>query len=311
MGISNPLIPGSMRDQREMTTDRGDLTFSQRHGYEALPQPMRLEEISDALRREIWNAVRTLLLSYRKGFSVDSYYFHANGQKFIERAFGKFQKRSEDEVSTIYGRVMNICKNVVTTHQFNLVLDFLEIMIDEQKGSREFGDRIKELFESHGAAYRLEISAFDCQFIPCASKEQGDAVQQAFETLREGGMEGATTHLRDAAGHINAGQFADSISDSIHAVESAARVLDPKASKTLTPALNSLEKAGVLKHRALKEAFAKLYGYTSDEQGIRHALLDQNAADVGLEEALFMFGACASFAAYLTEKHRQVKIVES
>ena len=103
----------------------------------------------------------------------------------------------------------------------------------------------------------------------------------------------------------------DSISDSIHAVESAARVLDPQASKTLTPALNSLEKAGVLKHRALKEAFAKLYGYTSDEQGIRHALLDQNAADVGLEEALFMFGACASFAAYLTEKHRQVKIVES
>ena len=255
-----------------MTTDRGDLTFSQRHGYEALPQPMRLEEISDALRREIWNAVRALLLSYRKGFSVDSYYLHTNGQKFIERAFGKFQKRSEDEVSTIYGRVMNICKNVVTTHQFNLVLDFLEIMIDEQKGSREFGDRIKELFESHGAAYRLEISAFDCQFIPCASKEQGDAVQEAFETLREGGMDGATTHLRGAAGHINAEPIRRLYlrQHSCGGVGSP-RVLDPKASKTLTPALNSLEKAGVLKHRALKEAFAKLYGYTSDEQGIRHA----------------------------------------
>ena len=199
----------------------------------------------------------------------------------------------------------------MTAADFNKVLDFLEIMIDEQKRSGEFVDKIKDLFERHGAAYRLEISAFDCQFFPCSSKEQGDAVQQALETLREGGMDGATTHLRDAASHINASQFADSISDSIHAVESVARVLDPKASKTLTPALNSLEKAGVLKHRALKEAFAKLYGYTSDEQGIRHALLDQNAADVGLEEALFMFGACASFAAYLTEKHRQVKIVES
>ena len=52
-------------------------------------------------------------------------------------------------------------------------------------------------------------------------------------------------------------------------------------------------------------------GYTSDEQGIRHALLEQGSANVGLEEALFMFGACASFAAYLTEKHRQVKIVGS
>ena len=294
-----------------MTTDRGDLSFSQRYGYEDLPSPMRLEDISDDLRREIWNAVRTLLFKYRTLVAYDSYFFKDRGERFVERVLGKFQRSPEGHIRTDYQEVMNYCETVVMTDDFNKVLDFLEIMIDEQKGSREFGDSIKELFESHGAAYRLEISAFDCQFVPCASKEQGDAVQQAFETLREGGMEGATTHLRDAAGHINASQFADSISDSIHAVESAARVLDPKASKTLTPALNSLEKAGVLKHRALKEAFAKLYGYTSDEQGIRHALLDQNAADVGLEEALFMFGACASFAAYLTAKHRQVKIVES
>ena len=63
------------------------------------------------------------------------------------------------------------------------------------------------------------------------------------------------------------------------------------------PALDSLEKAGVLKHPALKQAFDRLYGYTSTEQGIRHALLDKDAADVGLNEAIFMFGACASFAA--------------
>ena len=267
---------------------------------------MRLEKISDDLRREIWNAVRTLLFKYRwhSGFA---YSFRANGQRFIERVLGRFQKRSEDDVSTVYQEVMDICKNVVTTHKFNRVLDFLEFMIDEQKDLAEFADTIEGLFERHGAAYRLDTSGLHCQFIPCSSKEQGDAVQQAFETLREGDMRGATTHLRDAAGHITAGQFADSISDSIHAVESAARVLSPKDSKTLNPALDSLERAGVLKHRALKGAFEKLYGYTSDEQGIRHALLDQNTADVGLEEALFMFGACASFAAYLTEKYRQVK----
>ena len=47
------------------------------------------------------------------------------------------------------------------------------------------------------------------------------------------------------------------------------------------------------------------YGYTSNEQGIRHALTHQAAADVGLDEAMFMFGACASFVAYLANKHRQ------
>ena len=118
-------------------------------------------------------------------------------------------------------------------------------------------------------------------------------------------MDGAATHLRQAAEHINARQYADSVADSIHAVESVARVIDPKASKPLGPALDSLEKAGMLKHKALKEAFQKLYGYASDEQGIRHALLEKDAPQVGQDEAVFMFGACASFAAYLTNRHRR------
>lgn len=119
-------------------------------------------------------------------------------------------------------------------------------------------------------------------------------------------MDGAASHLRNAADHINAQQYADAIADSIHAVESVARMIAPKSSTTLKPALRSLEKAGTLKHPVLRQAFEKLYGYTSDEQGIRHALINQNAADVDLDEAIFMFGACASFAAYLTQKHRQV-----
>ena len=62
----------------------------------------------------------------------------------------------------------------------------------------------------------------------------------------------------------------------------------------------------MLNHRALKEAFSKLYGYTSDENGIRHALLEEGAADVDLDDAVFMFGACASFAAYLVNRHKQL-----
>ena len=142
--------------------------------------------------------------------------------------------------------------------------------------------------------------------VPRVSRETGEATRQAIETVRDGGMDGAAAHLRRAAEHINARQYADSVVDSIHAVDSVARVIDPKASGTLGPALDSLEKAEVLKHPALKQAFKKLYGYTSNEQGMRHPLIDRSAADVGQDEAVFMFGACASFAAYLVSKRRQV-----
>ena len=56
-------------------------------------------------------------------------------------------------------------------------------------------------------------------------------------------------------------------------------------------------------HPALKDAFSKLYGYTSNEQGVRHALLDRTDAQAGQDEAVFMLGACASFASYLWRKH--------
>ncbi len=163
------------------------------------------------------------------------------------------------------------------------------------------------MFERHGAAYRLDTSQRPYKFFPQTSKEQGEAVRRVIETLGESGMEGAAAHLRQAAQHINAGQHGDSIADSIHAVESVAKKIDQRANKTLGPALDSLERAGVLKHPALKEAFKKLYGYTNDEQGIRHARLDKGSPDVGLDEAVFMFGACASFAAYLVAKQRKAE----
>ncbi len=115
-------------------------------------------------------------------------------------------------------------------------------------------------------------------------------------------MGGSAAHLKNAAECINGQDWAGSIRESIHAVESVARQLDPKASTALGPALAALEKRVSL-HPALKSAFTKLYGYTSNEQGIRHPLLKQDSANVGMDEAVFMLGACASFSSYLWRKH--------
>jgi hypothetical protein len=68
------------------------------------------------------------------------------------------------------------------------------------------------------------------------------------------------------------------------------------------PSLAALAGQGEL-HPALKGAFSKLYGYTSDEEGIRHPLLDDEEARPGLGEAVFMLSACAAFASYLCRKH--------
>ena len=53
-------------------------------------------------------------------------------------------------------------------------------------------------------------------------------------------------------------------------------------------------------HGALKAALKQLYGYTSDADGIRHAILDQ--ARVGFDEAKFMLVVCAAFVNFMIGK---------
>jgi len=76
---------------------------------------------------------------------------------------------------------------------------------------------------------------------------------------------------------------------------------DPKAK--LGDALKNLEKLGVKLHPALQIAFDKLYGYTSNEGGIRHCLLEQST--IYFEDAKFMLVSCSAFVNLL--KARSIK----
>jgi hypothetical protein len=101
---------------------------------------------------------------------------------------------------------------------------------------------------------------------------------------------------------VTEGDYGGSIRESVHAVEAVARTLEPTANK-LAPALAKLEKT-VRIHPALSRGFGNLYGFTSDEKGIRHPLLDEPVANVDETDALYMLGSCAAFVSYLINKAR-------
>lgn len=73
---------------------------------------------------------------------------------------------------------------------------------------------------------------------------------------------------------------------------------DPKA--TLGQAVKKLEDSGVKLHPAFEGALQKMYGYTSDAEGIRHALLEESALDA--DDARFMLVSCSAFVNYLKAK---------
>jgi len=99
--------------------------------------------------------------------------------------------------------------------------------------------------------------------------------------------------------------YRNSIKESISAVESLGKIVSKQNKATLGPALNAVEKTTKL-HPVLKEAFQKLYGYTSDAQGIRHALMDEPTLDI--EDAKFMLISCSAFVNYLVVKAQKAGI---
>ncbi|WSG97264.1 hypothetical protein U8P76_10995 [Rhizobium johnstonii] len=151
------------------------------------------------------------------------------------------------------------------------------------------------------AAYRVVQDSI----VPMASPEEGKAIVKAIESLSNAGLEGARSHITKASTHLTAGNFADSVRESIHAVEAVAFT---KTGQTggFAAALKALNKSEPM-HEAFRIALEKLYGYTSNEQGVRHSLLDRGDANVTERDALFMLGVCASFVTYLLRANIEQK----
>lgn len=93
--------------------------------------------------------------------------------------------------------------------------------------------------------------------------------------------------------------YRNSIKESISAVESICKMITQNPKGTLGKCLNEMENHVEI-HSALKDGFKKLYGYTSDSNGIRQALMEEPNLD--FEDAKFMLVSCSAFINYLISK---------
>ena len=281
--------------------DPRNLTFSQAQGYEEIPGPLKLEQLPPKARIQIWNVFYRFIDATKKFDLYRNVYVGGVWEQILRAKHASHDNRPLDEWNDSFEYQRRQLRDAVQSLRFNQVFDLIQFVMCHPQCSKEFVGQMKEAFMSSKLAYTIDV-AEPPTIIPAVTEAEGDSIIEAMQTLRKAGLDSSASHLREASECVNRGDWAGSIRESIHAVESVARQLAPKASGTLGPAMASLEKRQTL-HPALKEAFSKLYGYTSDEQGIRHALLDKPSANVGMDEAVFMLGACASFASYLWRKH--------
>ena len=282
--------------------DPRNLTFSQAYGYEELPQPLKLEELGEEARTRLWNLVYTFASRECGRNSTKNYTPLGRRWSSILRSLHlDFHVFPINEFSSNFGTLFSVYQSMFMNAPFNRIFDLLLAIVRHQECPPQFPEAVSLEFRKCRLAYVLDVGPPPAIF-PAATQEEGETILRTIAELSDTGLSGAVSHLRHASVCITQGDYRGAVRESIHAVESTARHFDPNA-KTLEPALRALEGAKTL-HPALKQAVSKLYGYSSDEQGIRHALIDNPQANVDQDEAVFMLGACAAFSSYLARKHR-------
>jgi len=115
-------------------------------------------------------------------------------------------------------------------------------------------------------------------------------------------------HLKQALAHLSDREnpdYRNSVKESISAVEAICSTIVGKPGAMLSKALDRIE-TKVPIHKAQKDAFQSLYGYTSDAEGIRHALLDKGTLTA--DDAKFMLVTCSAFIEFLVSKADQAGI---
>ena len=287
--------------------ERRGLTFAQAEGVEPLPTQLVLGELSQPLRVRL---SKVLLESLNTDCQSDSVGY---GDSWVGGRWGRilydkhilFDHKFPDEYSNKFRFQYDQLSLLLKTGSYIDVLGCIQFILQHSSCPYQLDDRVGWALRSAQAAYRVIEGGL---IVPTASEAEAHAVSRAFADLKGNEFNGARHHLGEAAKLLTAGSWADSVRESIHAVEAIAKLLEPSES-TLGAALGKLAKAQHV-HAALKEGLSKLYGYTNDEEGIRHALLADGDAQVDEVDAHYMFGACASFVTYLIGKGRASKLIK-
>ncbi len=279
------------------------MRFSERIGKRHTKIEFEREAMSDELRNSLWSVVLEFVLNDLSNFSISNNISSSSFSEltiFYRDLWLNFLKKPIDSLSMNNNKTVSKDMTQYNVRQWFYdaewydVFDFIEFV---SRYNRNFQEACNKYLKTEMAAYRF----VDGTLVEINSKEEILEIEYAlnnsdqFKSVRE--------HLKQAISLYSDKQkpdFRNSIKESISAVESLAKNISGDDKAALGKALAIIEK----KHKipqSLKLAFNQLYGYTSNEGGIRHGLSD-NDIDIDMEEARFMMVTCSAFINYLMNK---------
>jgi hypothetical protein len=282
--------------------------FSERIGAVSARKSIQLSSMDDALKNSLWNEIYT----FYTGNIMES-----PPWKQVASAVAKnVHKIPIDSIGATSSQALAWFRKAFLEgpwHQAYEIIEFLYLSELESASvmAEIVGDigghrhRIASLKSNLNLVLERELSGYRLIgniLTPISSSIETDSIDNAIFDLEAASQGGARQHLLTALellGKKPIPDYRNSIKESISSIESLVNRIAGTSGNGVSHALELIS-AKVPIHGALKNSLKSLYGYASDESGIRHSLLEH--ANIGYEEAVFMLVACSAFASFLTAK---------
>jgi len=266
-------------------------SFSERLGYRP-PKPLQIESMDEDLRNDLWSAFYNSFPDDREiPMAICSPSRHpiysAIWQGHLHNPADKY-----DKIDTPHDFV----KDIFLKAKWFLVFDLIEFCLQalhEHTVSRRFEAQCNRVLENENSAYRM----IEGLVTPITSKQEIGAIETALRVL----YGPANEHIQKALVLFSNRQnpdYENSIKESISAVESIAKEVTGESKATLGKLTEMLNL-----HPAFQDGLKKLYGFTSDAGGIRHANYSDKDLKPDQATARFMLVLCSAFVNYIISQH--------
>ena len=266
------------------------MKFSERYGYADINRELQRGYIGDSLKTRLWNVFYETIVS-KVEWPLDD----EETYNFLERCWDSIFKhsvrsfrrnRKNSEVAQV------VSKTFRHELKWYKIFDLIELSVKEFN-KQDLKEKYNNVLREEGSAYRI----INNQIIEIVSEEEVKEIEKVFNQSDK--FEPIKKHLEKSLRYLSNREkpdYENSIKESISSLESLAKILTEK-NLTLGILIKDLDI-----HPALKESISKLYGWASNEDGIRHGS-NGKTSKIDEQEARLVLVIASSLINYIIARN--------
>lgn len=275
------------------------MKFSDRKGITQPKSIIQINGIDESLRNKLWNIIIEKLITPLESESLQGIKTTEFYTFFVSLWHHYFEQPIDTMPINKHG-VINVLRKYFFSCEWYEVYNLIEFIYKRKCpiNKESFKKGVNNVLASCLAGYRF----IENELVPISDDIEIKEIEESLEIAKKQSLVGVKTHLESALRILSNKEdpdYKNVIKESILAVESISQKISGDKKASLGKALSKI-KDKIEIHPALVKGFKMIYGYTSDSDGIRHALLEKEKLDV--EDAKYMLISCCAFINYLIVK---------